>query len=124
MVKILLVDDDDSLRIVLTKVLQRMGHEVRTAENGLKAMEIYRDWSPAIIITDLIMPEQEGIETIQALRAKDKTVKIIAMSGGGTGDANAYLEIAKHLGANAVLAKPFSMEQLQAAVTAVLLSAN
>jgi DNA-binding response OmpR family regulator len=116
MVKILLVDDDESLRVALTKAHQRIGHEIRTAENGRKALEVHRDWLPDLIITDLIMPEKEGLETIQCVRAKDKTVKIIAMSGGGRANPNDYLEIALHLGANAILPKPFELEQLQSAI--------
>lgn len=120
MAKILLVDDDESLRSALTKALERMGHEIRTAENGRKAMQVHRDWLPTLILTDLIMPEQEGLETIQAVRAKDKTVKIIAMSGGGRSNPNDYLEIARHLGANAILPKPFSMEELDSVLNGVL----
>ena len=120
MAKILIVDDDEVLRGAMAKALQRLGHEIRTAENGRKAMQVHREWLPTLIITDLIMPEQEGFETIQAIRAKDKTVKIIAMSGGGSVNPNGYLEIARFLGADAILVKPFELEQLQAVLTQVL----
>jgi CheY-like chemotaxis protein len=120
MVKILLADDDEVLRGAMAKALQRLGYEIRTAENGRQALLVLREWLPDLIIIDLIMPEQEGLETIQMIRAKDKTVKIIAISGGGVSNPNDYLKIALHLGADAILAKPFELEKLQAVITQVL----
>jgi CheY-like chemotaxis protein len=122
MANILLVDDEEQLRSILRIVLESAGHEVEEAGNGKEAVESYRSRPADLLVTDIIMPEKEGIETIIQLRESYPKVKIIAMSGGGrTGDQN-YLKLAKKLGANHVLAKPFSNSEFLAAVNLVLQS--
>jgi CheY-like chemotaxis protein len=122
MPKILLVDDDDALRKMLRLILTKMGHVVREARDGQEAIEMCEQEEPDLVLTDIVMPGQEGLETIFALRHSKPNVKIIAMSGGGRISSTDYLQIAKSLGARRVLAKPFSSEQLSAAIGETLAS--
>ena len=109
---ILLVDDDDSVRIIMRIALVKLGHVVREARDGREAMRLCKQRQPELMITDIIMPEQEGLETIRAVRRLYPEVKVVAMSGGGRADATDYLKVASALGAKAVLSKPFSTEHL------------
>ena len=117
---ILLIDDDDSLRKMLRLTLTHFGHSVQEACNGKEAMLMFAKTPPDLVLTDLVMPEQEGIETITAIRRISPKMKIIAMSGGGRGSATDYLQMAKALGANCVLEKPFSNEALASAISETL----
>ena len=120
MARILVIDDDPLTLKLLTTVLQRQGFQVAGARNGRVAMELFREQPANLVITDLIMPEQEGFETIVELRCDFPDVKIIAMSAGdhlGPGD---YLEIAKRLDADRAFAKPFQPAELVAAVRELL----
>ena len=80
--KVLVIDDDHLVRYTLSKILQRNGYHVVTASDGKRAMAVFRDERPDVVITDIIMPEQEGIETILKIRHERPEVKIIAISGG------------------------------------------
>jgi YesN/AraC family two-component response regulator len=117
---IILVDDDESVRVIMRMALVRMGHVVREAENGREAMKLCGEQVPDLMMTDIIMPEQEGIETIGAVRKKYPAVRVIAMSGGGRVSAIDYLQTALTMGADAILAKPFSSDELEAMVARVL----
>jgi CheY-like chemotaxis protein len=120
MPRILVVDDDDSFRKMLRLALVKMGHEVREARNGMEAVALY-DQEPAdLVMTDIIMPEQDGLETIRIMRRAHPSLKIIAMSGGGRVNATDYLRIASSMRANRVLAKPFKIEEMAAVLTEVL----
>lgn len=111
--KILIVEDDSSVRRMVCKMLIYEGYEVLEAENGLKAIKLLRDQSDIeLVITDIVMPEKEGLETIQDIKEYNSMIKIIAMSGGGKIDAESYLNLAKHLGADATLGKPFYKKDL------------
>lgn len=116
MPRLLLVDDDDSFRTMLRITLVKMGHVVHEARNGREAMVAYEREPLDLVITDLVMPEQEGVETIRKLRHQYPEVKIIAMSGGGRATATGYLKIAKAMGADLVLAKPFSNDEMRAGI--------
>lgn len=120
MARILVVDDEDSLRRLLKAVLERAGHDVITANNGFEAVRLVDAEPFDLVITDLIMPEMEGIQTIGQLRRLAPDTKIIAMSGGGRGSAGDYLDLAKQLGATMSLAKPFTPDSLLAAVKSTL----
>lgn len=120
MARVLLVDDDDSFRTMLRITLMKMGHAVREVRNGREAMAAYEQDPLDLVITDLVMPEQEGVETIRKLRQKYPQVKIIAMSGGGRGSATSYLKIAQAMGADLVLAKPFSNDEMRAGIGRLL----
>ena len=108
MANILLVEDEEQLRSMLKDVLEGAGHEVRVAENGKIAMNAFALRPAELVVTDLIMPEKEGLEIIRELKRNHSNVKIIAISGGGRNNADDYLELAKRFGANHILAKPFS----------------
>ena len=116
----LLVDDDDGIREIATLCLRSIGFTVHTAKNGKDASKLFRATVPDVVITDLMMPEQDGLETIIELRKLNPKIKIIAMSGGGRMSLMDVLNLAKKLGATATLAKPFSMDELRLAITDVL----
>lgn len=120
MPRILLVEDDETLSQAIAALLQRAGHEVRQANDGREALKCFQGFQPDLVITDIIMPEVEGLETIRTLHRKAPTVKIVAISGGGVGGPEQYLGMAQKLGAIATLAKPFSTHDLLAIVTRIL----
>lgn len=105
---------------MLCKVLEKAGHEVRDAANGRVALELYRQEPGDLIITDLVMPEKEGLESIRELRRLNPAVKIIAISGGGRMDPRLNLVMAQNLGARKTLAKPFSNQEILDTVALVL----
>lgn len=117
---ILLVDDEDHFAMMVQKALSTFGYTVVRARNGREALATYDPKLVDLVLTDLIMPDMEGVELIVALRKMDPTVKIIAMSGGGRNQPSAYLSIAQKVGAMTTLAKPFPLEELQRAVSACL----
>ncbi len=120
MARILLIDDDDSLRTMLRLTLSHFGHTVIEARNGKEGLDLFPNAGADLVITDIVMPEKEGIEVLMVLLKVKPTVKIIAMSGGGRGSAADYLRIASQLGAAKVLTKPFLNETLMAAINELL----
>ncbi len=120
---ILLVDDDDQIATIIQKALATFGYTVVRARNGREALAAYDRHSVQLVLTDLIMPDGEGMELIMALRKAHPTVKIIAMSGGGHGDPEANLKVARIIGAMKTLAKPFSVDELQRVVKECLAAA-
>ena len=110
--KILVIDDDHMVRYALSRILQRSGYDVVTASDGKRGMMLVRQELPDVVITDIIMPEQEGIETISLLRHQYPQMKIIAISGGGRIRNIDFLEMARSLGADDVISKPFEAEEL------------
>jgi CheY-like chemotaxis protein len=120
MPKILVIEDDSSFRNVLVQMLEKAGHTVRSAEDGNKALEICPVFQPDVVLTDIIMPDKEGLETIQELLQLCPQMRIIAMSGGGRVGPDSYLPLAKKLGAKATLQKPFMRDELMAAISEVL----
>jgi DNA-binding response OmpR family regulator len=120
MARILVIDDDHAVRLTIQVFLERAGHEVICAADGEQGLRAFASDSPQLVITDIIMPNKEGIETIMQIRERDATIPIIAMSGGGrVGNAD-FLKMAARLGANEVLAKPFERQDLTAAVRRLL----
>lgn len=117
---ILVVDDEPGIRELLCMMLQAAGHTVATAEDGIQAPKILASQPVQVVITDLLMPERDGLEFIAEVRKKFPTVKIIAMSGGGHIARDSYLRIAKNCGAHVLLEKPFSQSGVLGAVEAVL----
>ncbi len=103
---ILVVDDDAGVRDVVRSMLESEGYCVSVAQNGREALNVLKTQDFQVVITDLVMPEQEGIETIKIVRRDYPAVKVIAMSGAFGGD---YLRIAGYLGAHGTLAKPLQM---------------
>ncbi|ACF12327.1 response regulator receiver protein [Chlorobaculum parvum NCIB 8327] len=111
--KILVIDDDPSVRKFIATTLKNENYTVTEAENGedgLKKFQEERDIG--IIITDLLMPDKEGIETIMEIRKVNPSIKILAISGGGKAGPENYLLLADAVGANATLKKPFSGQEL------------
>lgn len=119
-VRILVIDDDPVVRGMLVEMLRREGYEVDEADDGRAGMRKFREVPATLVITDVVMPEQEGLETLMQLRHASKTVKVIAISGGGRVGPDAYLNSARTLGADAILAKPFGREELLELVAKVL----
>lgn len=120
MPRILLVDDDDLSRQAVHRMLERGGYEVRSTGNGREAIDSYRAGEVDLVITDLIMPDTDGLEIIQEIRRKDPGAKILAISGGGRVQAEEYLSVARKFGALEVLPKPFGSQDLKAAVDRAL----
>lgn len=96
---IIIIDDDDQIREMLMEMLVREGYEVLPASNGKEGIRLYRERQTDLIITDIVMPEKDGLETIMELRKDFPEVKVIAMSGGGRNGPESYLQVAKRLGA-------------------------
>ena len=117
---ILVIDDDASVREVVSEMLRLEGHEVTIAENGREATAMLADRDFDLVITDLIMPEKEGIETISEIRRTDSRIPIVAISGGGRLGPGDYLETARYIGADATLAKPFARQELLTTIDALL----
>jgi CheY-like chemotaxis protein len=113
---ILVVDDEPLLREFVQQILARAGHSVTCAEDGRQASEILTRRAFDLVVTDLLMPERDGIELIDELRRQYPTVRILAMSGGGRIGRDQYLRIARGFGAHGLLEKPFNHKQLLAAV--------
>jgi len=106
MKKILVIDDEASIRSLLAKILEREGFFVITASDGREGMKLVNTGPVDLVITDLIMPEKEGVEVILELRKEHPDIPVIAISGGGRNSPESYLKMAKLLGASAVLEKP------------------
>ena len=110
--KILVIDDDHLVRLTLSKILCHGGHEVVTAADGKRGMIMLRAEHPDLVITDLIMPEQEGFQTIVMIRRDYPDMKIIAISGSLRKSNHDALSMAASLGADEVIAKPFESADL------------
>ncbi|MGI6657454.1 MAG: response regulator [Desulfobulbus sp.] len=118
--RVLVIDDDEQMRVLLRQVMEWAGYEVMEAGNGRDGLQLQYHRPADLIITDLIMPEQEGLETITRLRKDYPTLKIIAISGGGRIGPDAYLPAARELGADRVFSKPFDIRELTDAVRELL----
>jgi DNA-binding response OmpR family regulator len=112
MARILLVDDEPMLRRTLRAILEKAGHVVAEAGDGDVALAMFSEDKPDLVITDIVMPNREGVETIRELRALDANVPIIAISGGGNTGGDLFLTLASHLGANQTLTKPIRQATL------------
>ena len=120
MARVLVVDDDRLVRVTIKLALQRANHEVLEAQDGLEAIEAVDHAKVDVVVTDIIMPEVDGIGLILALRKRAPGMRVIAISGGGRTQNMDFLRMAKALGAHLVLSKPFTAEEIQQAVEAVL----
>ncbi len=117
----LVIEDDPELRRLLKISLESADIETLTAADGQHGLALMKDTHIDFVVTDILMPEMDGLEVIQAVRAGHQDVNIIAISGGGRRQPGAQaLEMADMLGADAVLVKPFTRAQLLAAVDAVV----
>ncbi len=120
MASILIIDDDEFIRKMMLQILTEAGYQVFEAMNGKEGIGRYRAEPTDLLITDLIMPEKDGIEVIMDLRGEFPEAKIIAMSGGSRYGKADFLKTAKMLGARRILDKPFDLETLLATVKEAL----
>lgn len=120
MARILVIDDDDKIRHLIRRLLEREGHEVVEAGNGRIGLEMQRENPAELIITDIFMPEMEGTEFIMDMNEEFPKVKVIVMSGGGNIPDVDFLDLARNLGALKTFQKPFKHEALLAAVEELL----
>src|SRR5437867_3526129 len=117
MAEILVIDDEPQMRRLMTRILSGAGHGVHEAKNGRDGIGVFHQVHPALVITDIVMPDMEGIEMIRELRQAAPMIPILAISGGGS---SVYLRAATELGATAALAKPFDVAALLAVVGRLL----
>jgi len=120
MARILIIDDEPQIRSMLRLMLERVGYEVAEAPDGIEGIRRYRENPADLIITDLIMPNKDGIGMIIDLKKEFPKVKIIAMSGGGVNRPEGYLDGAKKLGAVRTLTKPIDRDEMLKAVKETL----
>lgn len=121
MARIILIEDEAAIRRLVSRILTRSGHEIREAPNGREGVALHRADPADLVITDLFMPEQDGIETIRQIRAFAPDTPILAMSGGGSRSSTDILGDAGAFGADAVLQKPFSPDELERAIAGLVL---
>lgn len=120
MAKILIIDDDVTLQKLFLQLLTDQGHEILLAENGIVGMQHVGDWGPDLIITDILMPEMDGLEILLAIRKTNKEIPIIAISGGTRNMNIDFLQQANVFGANFVFRKPISLPTLSEAIETCL----
>ena len=120
MARILIIDDDQQIRQMLCRMLAQDGYEVDDAQNGEEGLARFRQQPYDLVLTDLIMPEKEGIEMIIELKSEFPGVKIIAMSGGARMGPDAYLRLADSLGAERCFSKPIPRADLLAAISELI----
>jgi CheY-like chemotaxis protein len=109
---VLIVEDDKELREMIRISLARRKHTVIEAINGKEAIIHFKPLLTDLVVTDLIMPEEDGLKVIMKLKELKPSLKIIAISGGGKAGPGSYLNLAKALGADAIYSKPFSINEL------------
>jgi len=120
MALIMIVDDDPHIQLALRQIVESAGHRVIEAGNGQDAIDLFGEFRPDLVITDVFMPHTDGIETIRAIRHLTPDAKIIAISGGYVGSGWNYLDSVVVLGANLALQKPFTCSQLLSAIDRLL----
>ncbi len=118
---VLVVEDDDIFRTAMEEMLKRDGHRVRSANNGVAALSLVDLQAPELIITDILMPEKDGIELITELSQRESRIPIIAVSGGRRAISQDFnLQSARLMGVKVTLPKPFTREQLREAIATAL----
>ena len=120
MSKILIIDDEPYILLMLKKMLEKAGYEVDLASNGKEGLDLFEQHSADLVITDIIMPDKEGLEIILEMKKKRPDLKIIAISGGGRISPESYLECAAHFGASRVFQKPFKQKEIVSAVNELI----
>lgn len=111
-IKILIVDDNEQFLSLLNEHLISNGYDVACSLNGVDAKSIFIEFMPDIVVTDIVMPDIDGIELLIGVRKINPDIRVIAMSGGNQGHADTYLQMADKLGANSILNKPFQLSDL------------
>jgi YesN/AraC family two-component response regulator len=120
MASILIIDDELQIRVMMRRILEKVGYDVYEASDGKEGIKLFRAKPTDLVITDIIMPEKEGLETILDLRHDFPKIKIIAISGGGKTGLPNFLPAAKKFGAIRTLPKPFGKDDLLKLVKEVL----
>jgi len=120
MSEILIIDDDPAMRRTIVRILESAGYGVREAEDGRVGLELFRTHAPQLVITDLLMPSKDGLETIRDIRRSGQSTKILATSGGWRTAQLDFLGAAAEFGADMVLPKPFRSKDLLDAVGQLL----
>ena len=120
MAQVLVVDDEDQMRKLIRLVMEQEGHTVVEASNGKKAIQHLQEAEIDLVISDVVMPDMDGLELIREVRRTHRGVKLLAISGAGKEGPGLYLNIAEHFGADAILMKPFTPDQLIEKVDALL----
>lgn len=121
MARILLVEDDEYVRDMLSQVLQRDGHTVYGAVDGEDALNLLRKHQPDVIVTDIIMPKKSGTALIKEVKSSHPELKIVAFSGGGRSDPIGYLDLSEELGADISFAKPVDPKALLMTITLLMM---
>jgi DNA-binding NtrC family response regulator len=116
----LVIDDDEAVLRTVVRALERAGHSVRSASNGKKALRLVEEERPELVVTDINMPEMDGMEVISDLTTRGPPIPVVAMSGGGRMPREVLLNTAGALGALRSLAKPFTVEELTRTVERAL----
>jgi two-component system, chemotaxis family, chemotaxis protein CheY len=117
---ILVIDNDPLVRSTLRAVLERDGHQVHEASNGIQGVRDFPRYSPDLVITDIVMPGKDGLDTIRELLGLLPCLKIIAMTGSDPDNRHGYLKLAGDLGAARTFSKPFDVKALTEAVRELL----
>jgi DNA-binding response OmpR family regulator len=120
MARVLIIEDETALRVLMREVLEKAGYDVLEAVDGEQGMRLFSEQPCEVVITDILMPNKEGLETILELSEQAPDVKMIAISGGGVGLGDDLLDMAKDFGAQYALRKPISMKSLVKMVTELL----
>ena len=122
MARVLVIEDNDDIRTLIRYMLKSKGHEVREAENGVQGVHAYRDEPADLVLLDMYMPEMDGLEAMRELRQIDPKVRIVAMTGGGSHNNMNILRSALFMGADKLLLKPFTADELLAVLTGALVA--
>lgn len=117
---ILVIEDDSAVRELIKETLARAGYEVASAGDGVQGMDLFHEKNPDLVITDIVMPQKEGLQTILEMKQAVPGIKVIAMSGGGRHGNNDYLKLARKFGAERTVTKPFLRDEMLAVVREVL----
>ncbi|MDF7824984.1 response regulator [Pontiellaceae bacterium B12227] len=120
MARILIIDDDETIRSVFNRFLTGKGYEVLVAADGRQGLRVLEEAAVDLVITDIMMPETDGLEVVMAIRGKDADIPVIAISGGMHAMPMDFLPMAKKFGAKDVLYKPVELDDLLSAVKAAL----
>lgn len=118
--RILVIDDEPTALDVIRKILQHGGYEVLVAENGQEGVELFRKDPCDLVVTDMVMPVKDGLQTILDLRVDVPDLPIVAISGGGNISKERYLAVAGYLDRVVTVGKPFTVDVLLAAVNGLL----
>jgi DNA-binding response OmpR family regulator len=121
---VLIIDDEAPMRKMIRTILESAQYQVIEAPNGIVGLRMFREQRPRLVITDILMPDKEGIETIREIKQVDPAARIIAISGGGRTARTDFLKVAEKFGAMESLKKPFRRSDLLACIERVLARAQ